>query len=212
MNVPITRQPVGPGGPDSLRSLRNDEVDAGTSGVRAACRTMILEGKRPSIQKVSALSGLSTTSINRERYKGIVRAGRACFDLVAQGMPYPDAVAVVGEYMEQPEKTPNAVADPVVGALLVKVSRLEAEVARRDGQLYHTLGIVTGLRAGLRWHRARLRELGMEVEALTHAPLPPRTPMVWTEDMANEAAGAFFDDEDDDDDVGRGLAEDNQAS
>jgi hypothetical protein len=199
----ITRQPAGPGGPKSLMKASGDKLAQYAASVRGACRELIVEGIKPSITKVAKLSGRSISTINREPYTGILRAGRACYDLVSTGVGYAEAVALVGEYL--PRKNCNdqdqadvAASSATVQSLRKKVARLEAEVERRDNQLYYTLGLVSDLRRRLRWHRSKLRDVNLQIEALTATPLPARTPRVWQEDLANIAVSDLFDDDEDD--------------
>ncbi len=192
-------QPAGPGGPASLRPLRNAELANGISAVKEACRDLIRGGVRPSITKVAEASGLSVSSINREPYKGMLRAARASFELVAQGRSYEEAIAAIGDTVEKEQTPEHPGTDTVTLALIARIRRLEAEVSRRDEQLYHTLGIVSQLRVTLRWHRKTLRDLNMQIEGLATSPLPARSPRVWQEDLENAAVGEVYDDFDDED-------------
>jgi len=198
----ITRQAAGPGGPASLRATRYNELATGTMAVRDACRELILAGEKPSIAKVSGASGLHISSINRDPYWGILAAGRAHFDLVKQGMLYEEAVATIGDSLDRPVAVQDTSTDPIVAALLRKIDKLEAEVFRRDNQLYHSLDLLRQLRATLRWHRERLADLTMQIEGLTEEPIPRRSPRVWQEDLESEALGDIFQDDEDDPDAG----------
>lgn len=199
------RLPAGPGGPASLRSTRAAQIDATSTAIIEACDHLLSEGSRPTISQVVAVSRYSASTVNRERYRSLVRAARACFDLMESGMALTEARAIVGRSMPpaveaaaggtEPEEVADLVPREVALALMKKVERLTAELERRDRQLEDTLAAVASLRTTVAWHRTRTAELQRQIEALSNAPLPARKPKRWSDDL--EAQGTEIDDEDD---------------
>jgi xanthine/CO dehydrogenase XdhC/CoxF family maturation factor len=171
-----------------------------------ACDILLAEGRQPTISQVVALSGYSASTVNRARYRSLVRAARACFGLVEGGMSLEEARAVVGESMplvdgssdrEPSGRDGRGIAEEggTMAVMLHKIAKLTAEVERRDEQLYHALAVVRGLRETLQWHRARTAELERQLDGLSNVPLPARVPKRWNDDM--EAQGLEFEGEDD---------------
>ncbi|MES3100599.1 hypothetical protein [Sphingomonas faeni] len=204
----ITRQPAGRGGAKALRELRDKQRREGLQAVLTACNTLIHDGTRPSIVTVANASGMSTSSMNRERYKSVIRSGRMRYDCVASGMSFDEALALIGESAVQPDREDAEggdaddarVMDPA--ALSVKLERLTSDLTRRDEQLYYTLGLVESLRATLRWHRATLADMVIKLDAVNDEPIEARKPQKWREDMLSVPfdPGDLSDDDDDNDD------------
>lgn len=217
---------AGPEGPRCLRPLRRRQVADTTKRIEEACDALISEGRRPSCNKVGTESGLGRTTLTRDRYKAVLARGRTRFDRVAAGMTLEQAWAAEREGLQvqvpADEAGPigrpagavekdtmaaptadDAAATEATGdtaererALTLRAERLEAEVHRRDAQLYHSLGLLGERLDTLRLHRAERRRLLGIVEALSAEPLPERIQRRWTDDMK----AAFYDDDDGDGD------------
>lgn len=190
MNAKPTRQAAGPGGPRCLRRRRDDEILKSTTAIRRACDKLIAEGIRPSIATVVTRSGCSRSTVNRERYRSMLRAGRACFDLMSTGMSHDDARALVGDSLSANAEAALKGADERADE---NIDEADVEVDRRDEQLAHALRIIRRLRTTLQWHRRRSRDLNLQLQALSEGPLPSRPARRWTEDLA---AHEYFEDED----------------
>lgn len=190
MNAKPTRQAAGPGGPKCLRRLRDDEIQRSTAAIRSACDQLIAEGVRPSIATVVMRSGYSQSTVNRERYKSVLRAGRACFDLLSTGMSHDDAKALAGDSLSASGEAALKGAEERADE---SVDEGNVEVDRRDEQLAHAIRIIRRLRTTLQWHRRQSRDLKLQLQALSEAPLPSRPARRWTEDLA---AHEYFEDED----------------
>jgi len=202
-----TRLPAGPGGPVSLRPMRLAQVDTTSMAIVEACDHLLSEGSRPTISQVVAISGYSTSTVNRERYRSLLRAARACFDLMTSGMALEEARAIVGRSMPpaadvladgtKSQEIDDLVPQEVVQALAKKLEKLTAALERRDQQLEDALAAVASLRGTVAWHRARTAELQRQIDALSTDPLPARKPKRWSDDL--EAQGIEIEDEDEDD-------------
>ncbi len=200
------RLPAGPGGPPCLRPRRAKQVSATTAAILQACDELLLERRRPSISLVVTRSGYHDSTVKREPYAGMVRAAKACFDLIESGLPLADARSIIGTTMPKPRASAaevlpgmgqdlDAPAGPTIRAMAKTIARLEDKVQRRDRQLRYVLPIVRRLRSTLRWHRKRTDELERQAEALASLSLSPRAPKRWDEDFAS--AGHYYTEDED---------------
>lgn len=191
-----------------MRPTRSKQKSVTTEAILRACDDLLGQGRKPSIRLVVARSGYHDSTVKREPYAGMVRAAKACFDLMESGLPLAEARSIVGTSMPRPVLSERGTHNPAsikdldslssttIKTMAKTIARLEAKIQRRDRQLGYVLVIVRRLRTTVRWHRNRNSELERQVEALASEPIPPRAPKRWDEDFAS--AGHYFTEEEDD--------------
>ena len=190
-----------------MRATRAEQVSATTRAILTACDDLLAEHRKPSISLVVARSGYHDSTVKREPYASMVRAAKACFDLMESGVPLAEARGIIGRTMPKPDAFDRGISAPgsdigsdprlvaTVRTMARPIARLEEKTQRRDRQLGYVLDIARRLRTTVRWHRTRNAELERHVQALASAPLSPRAPKRWDEDFAS--AGHYYVEDDD---------------
>lgn len=203
---------AGPGGPASCAPVRERQVRDTTTAIRDSCDELIRENRYPSMALVEQRSGLARSTVTSKCYKHLLIAGRTRFRRVQEGMTLEAASELEAVEGEEIERAGGAGTDVVAEPLpaesppldwadrertyLERLARLEVEVARRDGQLYHALDLIRRWRTTLRWHRTKFQELTLMLEAMGAEPMTERKPRQWSEDMVAE----WFEDDPDNND------------